>query len=860
MKTLPIILSLLVSGCGWLATARAASPGQRAETPRIYRDKVDPHWLESADKTNSRFWYRVELPGNQQEFILVDAEKGARAPAFDHDRVAEALSKLLGKPVDAKALPITSLSFSPDGAKVTLLGREGSWELDLQSYAITSTQKSAGEENRLRPRRLPEPSGDSDTESGIRFINKRHEEVDIYWVDNDGKRQFYASIPPGEEREMHTYASHSWLVTAKNGDPIAAFKAEEKAGVAIIEDPMRFEERPDRPRRRSAPPAEEAKNTRSPDGKWEVLVRGDNLFLRDIKTGTAQQVTYDAQPDSSYARNAEEQRSIGMRYDAADPKEPVPEVYWSPDSRHFVAMRYTRGSQRRVTLVESSPEEQLQPKVMSIPYLKPGDDVPYAKPHLFDAQAKKEIPVSDELFANPWSIGDVRWNRDSSEFTFLFNQRGHQALRILGVKANSGAVRAIVEETSKTFICYSSKFFVEHLDDTGEIIWMSERDGWNHLYLYDAKTGQVKNQITKGEWVVRGVDLVDREKRQICFRAGGMNPDENPYFVHYYRINFDGSGLTALTSGNGTHSVQYSPDQRFLIDTWSRVDQPPVSELHRVADGKLLCRLEEADISELTASGWRAPEPFIAKGRDGRTDIYGIIRRPSDFDAAKKYPVIEDIYAGPGDSYVPMGFSAYHGSSDLLNKGFIIVQIDGMGTSNRSKAFQDVAYKNLADAGLPDRMLWIKAAAATRPWMDLNRVGIFGTSAGGQSALRALLDHGDFYKAAVADSGCHDNRMDKIWWNEQWMGWPVDESYARNSNVVAAHKLTGKLLLMVGEMDTNVDPASTFQVVNALIKAGKPFELLDMPGAGHGVLGTNYGRQRLIDFFTRAFLPAGSEK
>jgi dipeptidyl-peptidase 4 len=284
-----------------------------------------------------------------------------------------------------------------------------------------------------------------------------------------------------------------------------------------------------------------------------------------------------------------------------------------------------------------------------------------------------------------------------------------------------------------------------------------------------------------------------------------------------------------------------------------------VNELRRTEDGKLLCALEETDTSELSASGWRAPERFVAKGRDGVTDIYGVIFRPKNFDPQKKYPVLEDIYAGPHDSFVPKAFQPNYRNQKLTDTGFIVVQIDGMGTSNRSKKFHDVCWKNLADSGFPDRILWIKAAAAKYPYMDLDRVGIYGTSAGGQSALRGMLDHGDFYKACVSDSGCHDNRMDKIWWNEQWMGWPVDESYARSSNVNDAHKLQGKLLLMVGEMDTNVDPATTMQVVNQLIKADKDFELLYMPGAGHGVARTPYGAKRLVDFFVRTLLKPDPE-
>ena len=383
---------------------------------------------------------------------------------------------------------------------------------------------------------------------------------------------------------------------------------------------------------------------------------------------------------------------------------------------------------------------------------------------------------------------------------------------------------------------------------------MSERTGWNHLYLIDRQTGKVKNPITKGEWVVRGVDRVDAEKRQIWFAPAASMPGK-------IRITFTIAASTLTEPGWSSLRKEMARTRCVILRITGFFSIPtPVSiwpqspNCRRSDDGKLMCKLEAGDTSALQKAGWQTPLHFVAKGRDGVTDIYGVIYRPTTFDPNKKYPVIEAIYAGPHGSFVPKDFRSFYSPQRIAELGFVMVQIDGMGTSNRSKAFHDVCWKNLGDSGFPDRILWIKAAARKYPYMDLAHVGIYGGSAGGQSTLRALLAHGDFYKVGVADCGCHDNRVDKIWWNELWMGYPIGPHYRDQSNVTNAHKLTGKLLLTVGELDKNVDPASTMQVVNALIKAGKDFDLLVVPGAGHGVGESPYGAHRRMDFFVRHLL------
>jgi dipeptidyl-peptidase 4 len=846
---LDLVFCLLAATCAFAQNARFS------RTNLVFRDHVTAHWFAGPDGQTNEFWYRLDLAEDKREFILVNAVQGTREPAFDQARVAAALTKLTGHEVTAEHLPVQSLEFSQDGKMLTLSGNDGDWKFDLTSYTLTAETNNILSGRRLPVERVPHPSETTGPGTEITFVNRLPMPVNLFWIDPNGNRVAYGTLAPGERRTQHTFVGHVWLAAGRIGFPIAVFEAEAKSGLAVIGGRGGFE----RFRRGGGPPPSGPAGV-SPDGKWQAVVYGDKLALRNLGNDKETQLTYDANASRSYRRNAEFARDVDMQYDAKDPATPVPEVFWSPNSQYLVALRFHTAPTRRVYEVESSPPDQLQPKLTSYPYLKAGDEVPYTIPHLFNVETKKEIPISHTLFPNPWSISDVRWDPDSSRFTFLYNQRGHQVLRILALDAQTGEVKPIVNEESKTFIDYSGKYYCDYLDDTHEIIWMSERDGWNQLYLYDSKTGEVKNQITKGHWVVRSVDYVDPKKRQVWFEAGGIVPGQDPYYIQYCRVNFDGTGLTVLTKGDGTHTVQFSPDRRFFLDTWSRVDLPPITVLRRSDDGQEICPLEKADASALYATGWKPPLQFVAPGRDGVTKIYGVIWRPKDFDPDKKYPVIENVYAGPQDSFVPKAFRSRYRQQDLADNGFMVVQSDGMGTSNRSKKFQNVCWKNLRDAGFPDRIRWIKEAAAKYPWMDLSRVGIYGTSAGGQNALWGILDYPDFYKDCVADSGCYDNRMDKIWWNEQWMGWPVGKSYAHDSCAHDAYKLKGKLLLMVGEMDKNVDPSTSLQVVNALIKADKDFSLIYMPGAGHGVAETPYGWRRLQEFFEKNLLgPDGGE-
>lgn len=577
----------------------------------------------------------------------------------------------------------------------------------------------------------------------------------------------------------------------------------------------------------------------SPDGKMEAYVEGQNIVVHRIGT------------PFSTKRVLSQDGTLGCYYSN--------QILWSPDGRYIFDCKRIPVQKRYVYYVESSPADQLQPILHKQEYAKPGDALPQKIPVIFDLKTGRQLTADRSVISNQYELSGFQWNADGKEVMMEYNQRGHHLYQVLAMNATTGKIRVVVQESSPEYINYQ-RMFRYYTKEGKQLIWMSERDNWNHLYLYDVQAGKVIRQITRGPWCVRQVLKVDELKQVIYFSASGVNKDEDPYLVHYYRIGFNGKDMICLTPEKAQHQAVFSSDYRYLVDTYSLVDQAPVTVLRDADSGKLIKVLERADISDLLAKGWKAPVVFKAKGRDGKTDMWGIIQRPSDFDPAKKYPVIEYIYAGPGDAYTPKSFVSYNWTTTSLSElGFVVVQLDAMGTSWRGKKFEEVCYKNLKDAGFPDRELWIKAAAKKYSYMDADNVGIFGASAGGQESCTAVLLHGDFYKAAYSSCGCHDNRMDKIWWNEQWMGYPVDSSYVKCSNVYNAPKLQRPLMLVVGELDDNVDPSSTYQVVNALEKANKDFELVVLPGVHH-TMGGDYGEHKRFDFFVRNLMHVNPPK
>ncbi|HHW03356.1 MAG TPA: prolyl oligopeptidase family serine peptidase [Thermoanaerobacterales bacterium] len=620
---------------------------------------------------------------------------------------------------------------------------------------------------------------------------------------------------------------------------------------------------------------------KSPDGRWDAFIKDYNLYVRSEIIGEEIQLTSDGQPKCHYGLPLQSPLvSAGLR----EPQEPA--IIWSPDSTKLLTYKIDHRDANELQLIQSVPKDgSKRPKCHPYVYPLPGDEnLPKVEPVIIDVEKREQIRVEMEpisLFYYEGPYFWVHWAKGKPGRIYLLKpERGFTALKLYVLDPETGAGKLLATLSEPVLpwawggpptICEmnrneeNSMSIDEHArwiaDDGREFIWISQQDGWAHLYLYDGLTGKLKRQITSGSWVVREIKYVDEKEGVIYFTAGGREPERDPYYRHLYRVKMDGSNLQLLTPEDAEHEVTFSPTGKYFVDTYSRVDLPPVTVL-RNADGKLVRKLEEADIELLLATGWKFPERFCAKARDGVTDIYGVIIRPSNFDPSKKYPVIEGNYSGPHTIRVPKAFAGGHAKTQfwhdqaLAELGFIVVSVDGLGMAFRSKAFQDFSYKNLGDAGLEDHIAAFRQLAARYPYMDLNRVGIYGYSAGGYAAAHAILAHPDFYKVAVAWAGNHDHRIDKASWVERYMGFPVGGHYEEQANPSIAHNLKGKLFLMHGEMDENVPPAATLQLVDALIKANKDFDFLILPNGVHGSGNHPYVTRKRWDYFVQHLLGA----
>jgi dipeptidyl aminopeptidase/acylaminoacyl peptidase len=806
-----------------MADARARIDAQA----RLYHDPVGPRtWIDGA-----RLWYGESAKDGTRRWWLVDARQegaAAKVPLFDH-------AALGGGSVRAVAVENGRVIVSVEGREKPLVfDLAGGAPLVLDLEGDNEVAKAL--ELRLSPERRRSRNGGAS--SGITFVNALDEAVEIVWIDARGEETPYGRVPARGERRQHTFGGHAWMVrVAASGAVLGyAVAAEVEKSLVIA--------------RGAAATAREPEAVDQVDGQKETQGDAAQPAAAGVEVGR----------DGPNLVIRADGREIFRTSDGVEGDGYTGGEWVSPARDAVVAMKVKRGARHPVHIVEAAPKDRLEPKLRTIDYTKPGDEIDRPVPRLFRierapgsaALAVREVAVDTALVPNPWSLDRARFISGGREIAFLYNQRGHQVVRLVAIDLSTGAARTIAEQAYPTFVDWTNKVWMHWLDGTGELLWMTERSGWNHIELVDVATGKVKRSVTDGSWNVRRVEHVDEKARTVDIALMGRDATQDPYHLHFAQVKVDSGEITMLTSGDGTCRVDFSPDRSALVCVRARADIPPVYELRRASDGAVVAELGAGDARAMRDAGWIPPQPFMAKGRDGKTAIWGLVYRPSGFDPAKKYPVIENIYAGPHGQHVPKWFDLRNRSREYAELGAIVVQIDGMGTNWRGKAFHDLCWKNLKDAGFPDRIAWMRELASRDASVDLSRVAIFGGSAGGQNAMRAVIDHADFYKAAVADCGCHDNRMDKIWWNEQWMGWPVDESYARSSNLEDAGRLGGRLMLVVGGLDDNVDPATTMQVAQRLIDAGKDFELLVIPSAGHGAAEGDYGNLRRARFLFRA--------
>lgn len=704
---------------------------------------VRPFWLP-----DDRFVYRDAVPGGW-EFVIVDPARRTRARAFDHARLAAALSRAADTTYDPLHLPVSNVDMAGGNRVVDAAVGARHWRCDLATYSCAA--------------------------------------------ERDARR-----LPPD----------------------------------AVV----------------------------SPNGKLAAFIHDWNLWVRDLATGRDTPLTTDGVKDFGYATD-----------NAGWTRSDRPVLLWSPDSRRIATFQQDQRGVGEMYLVETKVGH---PVLQAWKYPLPGDSVvTMIQRVIIDLDGPRVVRLQmppdqhrstlcDHVVCRGGDWADVEWTPDASRLIFVSTSRDHRREVLRVADAGTGEVRDVMEETVPTFFeSGTGSVNWRALPASNEVLWFSERDDWGNLYLYDLATGRLKHQVTRGPGNVLQVLRVDASTRTLFFTGAGRETGRDPYFRHLYRVGLDGTHLAPLTPEDADHEVSLSPSGKYFVDSWSRPDVPPVTVL-RDAAGRTLLTLGKTDISRLVATGWTPPIPFTVKARDGRTDLYGLMYRPTNFDSTKSYPVIDHIYPGPQTGSVgTRSFVAARGDARALAElGFIVVEIDAMGTPMRSKSFHAAYYGDMGDNGLPDQVAGLKELARRYQWIDLDRVGIYGHSGGGYAAADAILRYPDFFKVAVSEAGNHDNREYEDDWGEKWQGLLTRRdggtNYDDQANQNLAKNLRGKLLIAYGSTDDNVPPYNSLLLVNELIRNNKDFDLLVLPNRRHGFGGEPYMIRRRWDYFVRNLLGA----
>lgn len=793
----------------------------RTYDPLLVGGRVYPTWLVDG----VRFYYTEYGVGPDRGVpYLVDPSKGTKVPLFDSDKVAKSLTKLGESKLDPEKLPKWRLLDDEEHVQFIIDGH-----FDWCSVKTSQCAKTKPALTGAPPHRPPAWATRSPDNQWDAFI----------WDNN-------VYIRPGTVSD-------------------AAPDADEQAfpsSVPKVRPGIRLESWCDEPVPAGVPSAPDPQPL--PQGSIALTDDGSSLW------------TY-----ADRLRGGLEPKEIDFdRYQRSRGK-----VIWSPDSRKLVVQRQDLRGLRIYPLYSSTSN---QPVDHSYFYASPGDEkIPQLDWYIIDISAKSVVKVQVPATGLILTSSGAYWGANSEELFVVSSDRGPKTITLSAVNTTTGLARPIIQEHSDTYVELqndSDGINLEITKDGTDIIWFSERDGWGHLYRY-SKNGDLKNQVESGPYSVAYLTHVDAAKQNIYFTAWGKVPGI-PYYAHFYRVNFDGSGMTLLSPEPGNHTIQFAPKSDYFIDTFSSIEKEPTTVLRR-ADGSLVMELSKGNVEELRKTGWTPAETFTVKARDGATDLFGIMYKPSFFDPAKRYPVITNIYPGPFAGSVgawvfkgPDWYAAQreetlfqernalrwtHGEGmgrSLAELGFIIIELDAMGTSHRSKAFQDYFYGHVSDNGLPDQITAIRQLAARYPWMDVNRVGVFGHSGGGYAAGAAMLHYPDFFKVGVSESGNHDFRIYGWYWGEMYQGLyqktGVTDNYELEADYKYAANLKGKLLLIHGDMDCNNPPAETLRLVDALIKADKDFDMLLVPDAGHQL--PDYVIKQAWNYFVRNLLNAEPAK